>query len=177
MRSRYKTIDSKGIYFVTSTIIEWIPIFTRQPYFEVITNSLDFCRKNKELQLFAYVIMDNHFHLIVSHKNLSQVMQDLKSFTAKEIIKLLKQHKKEWLLNQLKYFKYRYKKESEYQLWQEGMHPKIMSNEEMLKQKIEYIHNNPIRAGLVQKPEDWVYSSASNYLVGKGIIEIDIYEF
>ena len=69
MRDRYKILEENGIYFVTSTIIEWIPIFTQKVYFDIVIETLKFCKKNKGLQLYAYVIMDNHFHLIVSSKN------------------------------------------------------------------------------------------------------------
>ncbi len=177
MKTHYKITDKDGIYFLTSTTLEWIPIFTRQPYFDILTQSLSFCQINKQLKIYAYVIMDNHFHLIAQQQELSRVMQDFKSFTAKKVIQQLKNDKKEWVLNWLKYYKLYYKKESEYQIWQEGFQPKLITSEDILKQKIEYIHNNPVKAGFVAKPEHWVYSSASNYLLGEGILEIDRYLF
>ncbi|MBM4067143.1 MAG: hypothetical protein FJ266_16170, partial [Planctomycetes bacterium] len=87
MRSRYQIINDSGVYFVTSTIIEWIPVFTKKEYFDIIVQSLAYCRQNKGLKLFAYVVMDNHVHLIASANNLSQIMKDFKSYTAREIIK------------------------------------------------------------------------------------------
>lgn len=177
MRSRYKIIDEQGVYFTTSTIVEWIPVFTRANYFQIIIDSLSFCRQNKGLHVFAYVIMDNHLHLIVSAHGLSQVLQDFKSFTAKEILRLARQENKRWLLNQFEYYKKRHKTGSMHQVWQEGVHPQKILSDAILKEKINYIHNNSVRAGYVERPEYWVYSSASNYALGNGILEIDVYEF
>lgn len=159
-------MDKEGVYFTTSTIVEWIPIFTRSNHFQIIIDSLYFCRQQKGLHIFVYVIMDNHLHLIVSSHNLSKVLQDFKSFTVKEILKLAQQESKRWLLNQLRYYKKHHKKRSSHQVWQEGFHPQKILSDTILKEKINYIHNNPLRAGYVEKPEFWIYSSASNYILG-----------
>lgn len=177
MRSRYKIIDEEGLYFTSSIIIEWIPVFTRTNHFKVIIDSLDFCRRSKGLHIFAYVVMDNHLHLIVSSRTLSQILRDFKSFTAKEILNLARQENKKWLINQLEYYKKRHKKGSVHQVWQEGFHPQKILTEPILKEKINYIHNNPVRAGFVERPEQWIYSSASNYILGSGVLDIDVYEF
>jgi len=174
MRSRYKTVEEDGIYFVTSTIIEWLPVFTSGRYFEIITRSLQFCREHKGLKIYAYVILENHFHLVASGPEFSQTMSSLKKFTAREIIRQLNEDKKQWLLNQFAYYKKRHKKGSAHQIWQEGFHPQSMMNDEVLAEKIEYIHHNPVRRGLVDLPEHWRYSSARNYLLNDhSIIEMD----
>ncbi len=162
MRSRYHFLELEGDfpYFVTATTVEWIPIFTEEKYFEIIKKSLEFCEKKEKFKVHAYVIMDNHLHLIISGKNLASAVRDFKSFTAKEIIEAIQSDNKEWLLNQLEFFKKRYKVKSVYQVWQEGVHPQMIENERVFAQKVEYIHANPVRRGYVQKPEDWVYSSA-----------------
>ena len=174
MRSRYKIIEEKCIYFITSTIVEWIPVFTSEPYFKIIIESIRFCQINKGLKVFAYVIMDNHFHLIVSDEKLSDIISSLKKHTAKKIIEQLQSDKKLWLLNQIKYYKKKYKKYSTYQIWQEGFHPQLISSIEMLDQKIEYVHFNSVKRGFVISPEDWKYSSANNRdLNGETILRID----
>jgi len=174
MRTRYKIIEKNGIYFITSTIVEWIPIFTSQKYCDIIIQSLKFCKEFKGLKLYAFVIMDNHFHLIASAPELSNTMASLKKFTAKEIITLLKQDNKEWLLSQLAFYKKRYKTESDYHVWQEGIHPQVILNPEILIQKIEYIHYNPVRRGLVDDPRHWRYSSFRNYSTNDhSLIRID----
>jgi len=173
MRTRYRIVEPGSYYFATSTIVEWIPLFTRKPYFDIIVESLQFCRKNKGLKLYAYVIMDNHVHLLISGDNLSDIIRDFKRHTAKELIKILKEDGKQWVLSQLKFHKLAYKKDSNYQVWQEGFHPQIVYSDDVLHQKIEYIHDNPVRAGFVEKPEDWLYSSARNYWGLNYILDLD----
>jgi len=176
MRSRYKINETGQIYFITCTIIEWIPVFTRKPSIGILIDSLAFCRLNKGLKIFAYVILDNHLHLLLSGDNLSNTIKDLKRHTAREIINLAQKEEKSWLLNQFKYYKRKHKSDSDYQVWQEGFHPQQIISEEMLRQKIEYIHHNPVRIGLVEKAEDWLYCSARNYLDFESVIEIDALE-
>ena len=174
MRTRYKITEENGIYFVTSTVVEWIPIFTSRAYFDILIDSLKYCKAEKGLKLYAFVILDNHFHLIVSGDDLSRTLQSLKRFTSRKIIEQLKLHNKHWLLNQLAYFKKRYKVESTFQVWQEGFHPQLILNEQMLVQKIDYIHNNAIERGFVDAPEHWRYSSARNFILGDhSIIQLD----
>jgi len=162
MKSRYKIVESDGVYFITSTIVEWIPIFTNEDIFQIIADSLNYCIKEKELNIYSYVIMPNHLHLIASAKDFSESMKSFKRYTAKEIIQYFKKSKYEWVLNQLHFFKKRNKIESEYQVWQEGFHPQLISSYKMLEQKIHYIHNNPVKKGFVNEPKCWKYSSANN---------------
>ena len=173
MRSRYKFIEKEGIYFLTSTIVEWLPVFTEQIYFDIIIDSLKFCQKQKDLSLYAYVILDNHFHLIASAPELSATIASLKKFTARQIIDTLKERNKVWLLTELAFYKKKHKVKSQYQVWQEGSHPQLILTEKIFRQKIEYVHNNPVKRGLVDLPEHWRYSSARNYfLEDHSVIEI-----
>ena len=111
--------------------------------------------------------MENHFHMIARCDALKKAVQSLKSYSALQILDELNIDKKFHVLNELKEKKLIHKTESQYQLWQEGYHPQEMSNNKILRQKIEYIHNNPVRKGLVARPEDWKYSSARCYLSGQ----------
>ena len=165
MRDRYKIVHEEGIHFLTSTIVEWLPVFTKKVYFDIIIDSLNYCVQNKGLRLYAYVILENHLHLIASAEALSPALTSLRKFTARNIVDQLEQDGVSWLLNQLAYYKKRYKTNSDYQIWQEGMHPKLIQSEQMMRQKIKYIHSNPVRRGYVARPEDWVYSSARNYIL------------
>jgi putative transposase len=177
MRSRYKILENDGVHFITSTIVEWIPVITKKEYFEIIIESLTYCKINKNMQLYGYVILDNHFHLLASGPDLSNAIRSLKRHTANSFIDLLKTEKNDWILNQLVYFKKKYKTESKYQVWQEGFHPEIIQSEEMFLQKLEYLHNNPVNRGYVDKPEHWIYSSARNYSQKDNtIIELDFLE-
>jgi putative transposase len=176
MRSRYKIAELNSPHFITSTIVGWLPVFTRARYLDIITASLTFCRQQKGLRLHAYVILDNHLHLMVSADNLSQVIRDFKRHTAQEILAAANQDKKLWLLKQFEFFKSVQKSNSQHQVWQEGFHPQAITTEDMLRQKLDYIHYNPVRIGLVDRPEDWRYSSARNYFGQEGVLEIDLIE-
>jgi REP element-mobilizing transposase RayT len=176
MRSRYKIAELEAPHFITCTIVGWLPVFTRTKYLDLITASLSFCRRQKGLRLHAYVILDNHLHLMVSAENLSQVIRDFKRHTAKEILAVTRQEDKQWLLKQFEFFKSLHKGYSQHQIWQEGFHPQAITTEDMLRQKLDYIHYNPVRIGLVDRPEDWRYSSARDYLGQDGMIEIDLVE-
>jgi putative transposase len=176
MRSRYKIVELESPHFITCTIVGWLPVFTRARYLDIITASLTFCRQQKGLRLHAYVILDNHLHLVVSSDNLSQVIQDFKRHTAKEILAGARQENKLWLLKQFEFFKGVHKGVSQHQVWQEGFHPQAITIEDMLRQKLDYIHYNPVRLGLVDRPEDWRYSSARNYFGQDSMLEIDLVE-
>ncbi|MCD4820009.1 MAG: transposase [Candidatus Cloacimonetes bacterium] len=174
MKNRYKIVDEDGFYFISSTIVEWIPIFTSEKYFRILIKSMKFCQIKKELKIHYYVLMDNHFHMIVSGNNISCTISSLKRHTAFEIIDNLKQDNKYYILQQFKQQKKNYKIESNYQVWQEGFHPQLISKYEILAQKVDYIHHNPVKKGFVNEPEFWKYSSACNKdFEGNSIIKLD----
>ena len=174
MRSHYKITDDQGVYFLTSTIVQWLPVFTSLQYFQILIDAFKFCQEQKGFQFFAYVILDNHFHCIAQAPDLSGTMASIKKFTAKMILQQIEKDHKSWLLNQLAYYKKRHKTESLHQVWQEGSHPQLIQSENMLVQKINYIHYNPVRRGLVEQPEHWRFSSARNFINGdQSTIRID----
>jgi REP element-mobilizing transposase RayT len=167
MRSRYKVKDSEYPYFVTSTCVDWIPIFTNEGYAELLLKNISFYQAEYEMIIAAYVIMPEHFHMIASCNQLSKSLQSLKSYTAKKFLEMLGKEEDQNTLKRLKASKALHKTESEFQFWQEGFHPKQISNNLILRQKIEYIHMNPVERGLVERAEDWKFSSADFYANGK----------
>ena len=174
MRSRYTMSDSEGAYFLTCTIVEWLPALVGKEVRDAIVNALQFYRVNKNLRLYAYVIMEDHLHLLAEAPDLSHVIQSFKSYTAREILHLARESGKDWLLNQFEYYRKHHKTESKHQVWQEGSHPQFIQGSRMLTQKINYIHNNPVKRGYVDLPEQWRYSSARNYVLDdESVIEID----
>jgi len=174
MRSRYR-VSKEGGYLITSTIVEWIPVFTTPDTYEIVTESLAFCRREKGLKIRAFAILDNHLHLLAEAPDLSRTMQAFKRHTASRIVEHAESANRPWLLDALGRYKKSYKTESRYQVWQEGFHPKRIQGEAMLAQKIGYIHNNPVRRGWVDAPEHWRYSSARNhYLDDHSVLEIDL---
>jgi REP element-mobilizing transposase RayT len=144
------------------------------PIAQIILDSWRFLQEHDRLVLYAYVIMENHLHLIASSDDLSKEIGDFKSFTARKIIEYLKEKDARRVLQQLARHKQRYKKDRTYQLWQEGSHPQQIQGEEMMRQKVEYIHNNPVKREYVDDPVHWRYSSARNYMGLPGLLEVTV---
>ena|SRR5690606_23815332 len=173
MRNRYKIFDDSHTYFITSTIVDCIPVFTSEKYFKILTDTIKFYQKENDLKVYAYVIMPNHFHLVMSSAEVSKTIASIKKYSAKRIIDELKADNNIELLDKFKELRKDYKTTSKHQVWQEGFHPQLINSEEMFEQKINYIHYNPVKKGLVTEIEDWKYSSAIDYYTDlKGFLEI-----
>ncbi len=171
-RSRYKVIADWQPHFLTCTIVGWLPIFTRPEAAQIVLDSLAFLQAHERLTLYGYVIMVNHLHLIASSEDLPKEMGDFKSFTARQIIDHLIDKGEQRVLRQLKHYKMPHRIDRPYQLWQEGSHPQLIQSDEMMRQKLEYMHNNPVKSGLVDGPLHWRYSSARNYAGEEGLINV-----
>lgn len=165
--SELRKANTDHTYFITLTIVGWIDLFSRYRYSDLIINNLNYCIKNKGLEVFAYVIMPSHVHLVARQKEgkLNNVLRDFKSYTAKEILKLIEtepgESRKDWLLYMFSYFAKGNQQNSEHQVWQKTNHPTELLDGKMVTQKIEYIHQNPVRAQIVQEPNNYIYSSAN----------------
>ncbi len=170
-RSRYKFAEINMPHFMTCTVLHWIPVFTRPGTVKILLDSLDYLIQDG-LKLYAYVILENHMHLIAQSDQLDRDMARFKSYTAKQLIRFLSENKIKTILDQLAFYKKAHKSDRAYQFWQEGVHPEWIQNEMMMKQKIEYIHQNPVERGYVDKPEYWRCSSARNYLGMEGVLEV-----
>jgi putative transposase len=171
-RTRYRIFEDGYPYFMTCTIVGWLAVFTRPEAVQIIFDSWGFLKREKDFRLYGYVILENHLHLIASAANLSSAVKSFKMYTARHIIDLLEAHGAKVLLRQLRALKLRHKTESEYQLWEEGSKPKQIASDAMMLQKLEYIHNNPVKRGYVDEPVHWRYSSARNYAGQPGLVEV-----
>jgi putative transposase len=171
-RTRYRIFEEEFPYFLTSTAVAWLPIFAHPPLVEIILNSWRFLQRERDVSIFGYVILENHLHWIAAGEDLSEKVGRFKSYTARLIIDELERRGFSTLLEELRYFKLRHKIDQTYQLWQEGSHPQQIPNEPMMRQKLEYMHNNPLRRGYVEDPVHWRYSSAHNYAGKKGLLDV-----
>ena len=168
---RYKILDQKGLNFITITVVGWIDLFTRKALCEIILKSLTYCRNEKDLQIFGYVLMSNHLHLILragGGEDLSSIIRDFKSFTARQIIRFLestesRESRKEWLLDQFRNAAIAGKRNRKYKIWKNGNHPIELYTPKVIRRYLNYLHNNPVVAGIVDLPEHYLNSSASNY--------------
>lgn len=153
-------------YFITMTVVGWIDVFNRREYIEILINSLKYCQKEKGLKIFAYSIMSSHIHIIAQQEeaNLNEILRDFKSFTAKEIVKCISNNvyesRKEWMLYLFRHFAKSTNQNKEFMFWQKTNHPVELSTPEIFDQKVAYIQQNPVEAGIVDQPENYIYSSA-----------------
>ena len=162
-------------HFLTFRVIEWINVFTEPAYFQILIESLKFCQRNKGLLLHGYVVMTNHVHIICTAKNgnLSSIIQGFKSYTSYEIKKTLGNDHRNYILRLIKrsYFK---RKGHDFQIWHSENWSVYVKSDWFLNQKLDYIHDNPVVKRYVEQPEDWLYSSARNYILeDNSVIEID----
>jgi REP element-mobilizing transposase RayT len=180
MSRAYKFKNEEGLYFVSFATVGWIDVFTRIMYKDIIVDSLKYCQKEKGLNLYAWVIMSNHIHLIAEAETgflMPHIMRDLKKHTSKELIKAIsnnmQESRKEWMLSIFKRAGEYNSNNKEYQFWQQDNRPIEIKTSAMIKQKLDYLHANPVVAGYVDKEEEYLYSSARDYHgTGKGLIDI-----
>ncbi|MBE0494687.1 MAG: transposase [Thiomicrospira sp.] len=158
-------------HFVTCTVLHWIPVFTRPETVDILLSSLRFLQA-EGLNVYSYVILENHLHMVVESDDLQRDIARFKQFTAKQCLALLQEKGAKTLLDQFAFYKKAHKSERAFQFWQEGCHPEWIQSDEMMRQKIEYIHNNPVKRGYVDLPEHWRYSSARDYLDQTGLLEV-----
>lgn len=184
----YKITDQHGLYFLSFTVVGWVDVFTRKETKQIIIDSIKHCCDNKGLLIYGYVIMTNHLHLIARANDpeigLSEIIRDFKKFTSKEIIKWVnesnKESRKEWMQMVFKYHAKLNSNNSEYQVWQQKSRPKIIVHSRFAQQKLNYIHYNPVRAGYVDYPQDYPYSSYRDYYSEKeycGLLPVNIMLF
>ena len=171
-RTRYRFGQDGYPHFITNTVVAWLPVFSQPRFAEVVLNSWRFLQQERGIKILAFVIMENHLHWIATRNQLGRRVGEFKSFTARSILNAMKELNYETLLQELKFFKLQHKTGQEHQLWQEGSHPKAIESDQVMRQKIEYIHNNPLRREYVDDPVHWRYSSARNYAGQKGVLDV-----
>jgi putative transposase len=177
MPSAYQIKEQDKVHYLTLQIVYWIDIFSRKQYKDIIIESFKYCQQHKGLELFAYVIMSNHIHMIVrsSLDDLSGVLRDFKKYTSKRIIEIAEsaiESRRNWILRLFKHAAKRQNKKGNYQVWTHENHAILLYSNKMMQEKVDYIHNNPVRAGIVKNQEDYIYSSASNYVDDSGLLDI-----
>ncbi|NOZ33941.1 MAG: transposase [Chlorobi bacterium] len=181
MSTGYKISEKEGIYFLTFQIVGWADIFTRKIYKDIVIDSFKYCQKHKGLEIFAYVIMSNHIHILCRSNigDLSGTIRDFKIFTSKKFIEILssnKESRRDWMNMVFKYHA-KYKKGQNYQIWTHENHAEHIFSQKFIEQKINYIHQNPVRSGIVNQAENYNYSSAKNYADEDGLLDVITIDF
>lgn len=180
MSSKYKVSEDALPHFVTFTVVRWVDIFSREGYKEIFVNSLKYCQESKGLNLHAWVIMTNHVHLIISSSSnkIENIVRDIKKYSSKQIIAAINENptegRKEWILNLFSYAGRNNANNKVYQFWKQDYHPIELDNHEKLKQRLDYLHENPVRSGLVWETWHYKYSGAIDYYTNEhGLLKIE----
>ena len=182
MSTKYKFHDQSQLYFVTFSTINWIDLFIRNEYKQIMLDSWKHCQAKKGLEIYGWCIMTSHIHMIIgTHgENLENIIRDMKRHTSIALRDALKNHpgesRKEWMLWMMERAGKKNGHNIEFQLWQQDNHPIELFNPKILHQKLDYIHYNPVEAGIVENPEDYLYSSARDYFGLLGLIDIILVE-
>lgn len=178
MSTGYQIDDQFAIYFITPTIVDWVDVFTRNVYRDIVVDSLNFCIQKKSLVVYGYVIMTNHLHLIIRSANgtLSDTIRDFKKFTAVQLLDAIKnepESRREWMMHRFAWNAAQHSRNTNVQFWTHENRPEIIFTEKFFLQKLNYLHENPVRAGWVRRAEDYVYSSAHALLHNKpGLVQL-----
>ena len=169
MSTKYKATTTEEAFFITITTVGWVDVFTRLNQKYSIINALQYCQQHKGLEIYAYCIMSSHIHLLCKATEgfiLSDVIRDFKKYTSKKIIQLIldePESRREWMLDYFKKACVHLKRDQQYKVWQDGYHAEKVETNWFIKQKVNYIHNNPVEQKIVTLPEDYYFSSARNY--------------
>jgi REP element-mobilizing transposase RayT len=183
MSRKYKFRNSSGAYFVSFATVYWIDVFIRQKYLDILEKSLQYCRSEKDMEVYAYCFMPSHVHFIFrdSNENPTALLRDFKKHTSKQVLKAIEDNRqesrREWLLWMFERAGKKKSNVSKYQFWQHHNKPIELWSTSVIKQKLDYIHNNPVEAGFVTEPTQWKYSSARNIADQDPAFEIDAIGF
>lgn len=180
MSTKYTATDKDKAYFITITTVGWVDVFTRLNQKYIIINALDYCQRNKGLTIFAYCLMHSHLHLFCradGDYSLSEIMRDFKKFTSKKIIQTIMdepESRREWMLDYFKKSCAHLKRSQNYKVWQDGYHAEEVYSNRWIKEKINYIHQNPVVEKIVSHVEDYYFSSARNYAGLDNDLEVEV---
>ncbi|MCU7695176.1 transposase [Haoranjiania flava] len=178
MSTKYKFGDNDKLYFITYAIVYWIDLFIRKEYKDIIIESWKYCQAQKGLEIYGWVIMPSHIHMIIaSNKNkLTDIVRDMKSYTSTQLKTAIKDNpyesRKEWMIWMMKRAGMKNTNNHQWQLWQQHNHPLEILDNEMFYQKLYYIHQNPVKEGFVEHAEDYYYSSARDFHNRKGLVDL-----
>ncbi|MFE7086512.1 transposase [Sphingobacterium spiritivorum] len=182
MSTKYKIRNQSLQYFVSFATVYWVDLFTRNEYRKILLDSLAYCQKEKGLEIYAWCIMTSHVHLIIgtTGNKMEDILRDFKSYTSrmlrKEITENFQESRKEWLLWLMERAGKKNRNNKDFQLWQQNNHPIELWDNYMKDQKLEYLHQNPVASGFVSSAENYIYSSARDYVGEKGLLEIKLLE-
>ncbi len=175
----YKIVDQHAPYFLTFTVTDWVDVYTRPEYNAIIVDGLSYCRQHKGLKLYAWCLMSNHLHLVCQTEGvrMSDFVRDYKQFTAKKTLAAIQsgpESRKDWMLYRFEYAGKFDNRITQYRFWQDTNHPILLDSNNKIDERINYTHQNPVKRMIVEREEDYLFSSARNYADMSALMEIDM---
>jgi putative transposase len=174
---RLRVRDDAALYYLTYSAVDWLPVFVSQPACKIITDSLGFCHREKHLRINAFVIMPTHMHLIVFDADMDsgrllRSLADFRKYTGRQLSDYCIHHGPKCFIETLRDEAIA---DRERRFWQPSRHPEAILEENFWRQKLDYLHENPCRKGLVRRADHWRYSSAAWYLSdGAQLVDVPI---
>ena len=176
MSRKYKFHDNDKLYFISFATVNWIDVFVREEYMQVVIESWKYCHEKKALEIYGWCIMPSHVHMIIGSKKdkLEDIVRDMKKHTSMELKEVIKNNvhesRKEWIIWMMERAGKKNGNNKDWQFWQQHNKPLEITGQQMFDEKLLYIHQNPVQAGFVTREEDWKYSSARDFCGMKGLV-------
>ena len=163
---RYRIRPDAAVYFVTYSVVEWLPVFVSEAACRIVTDSLNYCDQHKGFCTNAFVIMPTHIHAIVFDHDFDSTrlvasLADFRKFTGRSLSDFCSCHMPKCFAETLRRAA---TSDRERRFWQPSRHPEAIETEKFWKQKLDYLHENPCRKGLVARAHYWRFSSATHYV-------------
>ena len=165
----YRLFEDAGLFYVTFTVIDWLPVFVNEQSCMIIADSLNHCHREKHLRINSFVIMPTHMHMIVFDAEFNTVrLQDtlvaMRKYTGQRLSNLVDQTMPRAFAETLRAS---IRTDRSRQFWQQSRHPEVITTQGFWHTKQDYLHDNPKRKGLVLDPTAWRFSSAAYWLLDK----------
>ncbi|MCG8410029.1 MAG: transposase [Bacteroidales bacterium] len=178
MSRNYKFRNQESLYFISFATVYWIDVFVRSEYKDILVESINYCIENKGLIIYGWVIMPSHVHLIfgTNQEPMQNIVRDLKKYTSKAIVQTIRENpeesRREWMLWMFECAGKKNGNNTNFQFWQQNNKPIELSDTKIINQKLNYLHNNPVKEGFVVESHHYKYSSAIDYADGNGLIKV-----
>jgi REP element-mobilizing transposase RayT len=174
--------NQQACHYITFNTVDWIDVFVKPIYKQIITQTLNEFITHKGLTVHAWCLMSNHLHLLLQAKDgtgLFMIERDFKKITATRILEAIElepELRREWMLWRFEHCTQSLKRIEKYQVWQSCSNPEFVDFKQPFKvrEHLSYIHENPVRDKIVFLPEEYVYSSAGDYAGRKGPVQVKL---
>lgn len=175
----------KSCSYLTFNTVDWVDVFIRPVYKQVITDALNYFIREKGLIVYSWCLMSNHLHMVADCKQnttLALFERDFKKYTTTEILEAIDLEpdlRRQWMLQRFEQASQTLKRIEKFQLWQNCSNPTLIDFKQVFKlqERILYVHENPVRDSIVARPEDYLHSSAGDYAGKKGLVNVTVINF